>query len=52
MQIVYIFFYTLAFPSYLNNMWVPIEKKHAPGDYEYNLKVFWLNVLSAKCPNA
>ena len=37
MHIFYIFCYTLAYLSYLNNMWVPIEKKPAPVDYELKL---------------
>ena len=46
MQIAYIFFYTLVYLSYLNHVWFPIERKHAPGDNEFNYKMFRLNVAT------
>ena len=44
MQIAYIFGYTLGCLSYLNNGWVPIEKKPAPVDHEFNFEI-----VSVKC---
>jgi hypothetical protein len=35
---LYIFCYILAYLSYLNNMWVPIEKKPATSEHEISLK--------------
>ena len=46
MQIFYIFCYTLV---YLNNMWVPIENKPAPGDHEFNFKLCCSIGLRRKC---
>ena len=35
--IAYIYGYTLAYLSYLYNVGVPVERKPAPGDHEFNL---------------
>ena len=49
MRIAYNFFFTLTYLFYLNNMRVPLEKKPAPGDQEFNFKMCWSIALSVKC---
>ena len=49
---IYVFSYTLAHLSYLNNMRVPIEKKSPPSNPGFHLKFYRSIGLSRKCRNA
>ena len=57
-RVISLYFLPCTLP-YLNNLWVPIGKKPAPGDHEFNLKIIkcrWIVclgiVVSVSCINA